>query len=72
MSLSHEHVGSKIPAKIITYILTRAELLIHICHETPCNYDTCLLMLDGLLRFKFEDIENFTEIRKPYTVRASL
>ena len=36
------------------------------------NYDTCLLMLDVLLRFKFEDIENFTEIRKPYTVRASL
>ena len=37
MSLSHEHVGSKIPAKINTYMLTRAELLIHLCYEIPCN-----------------------------------
>ena len=36
MSLSHEHVGSKIPAKINTYKLTRAELLIHLCYEIPC------------------------------------
>ena len=37
MSLSHEHVGSKIPAKINTYMLTRAELLIHLCYEIPCR-----------------------------------
>ena len=37
MSLSHEHVGSKIPAKINTYMLTIAELLIHLCYETPCS-----------------------------------
>ena len=36
MSLSHEHVGSKIPAKINTYMLTRAELLIHLCYEIHC------------------------------------
>ena len=37
MPLSHEHVGSKIPAKIQIYILTRAELLITLCYEIPCN-----------------------------------
>ena len=37
MSLSHEHVGSKIPAKINTFMLTRAELLIYLCYEIPCN-----------------------------------
>ena len=37
MSLSHEHVGSKIPAKINTFTLTRAELLIHLCYEIPCR-----------------------------------
>ena len=36
MFLSHEHVGSKIPAKINTYMLTRAGLLITLCYETPC------------------------------------
>jgi hypothetical protein len=36
MCLSHEHVGYKIPAKINTYMLTRAELLIHLCYEIPC------------------------------------
>ena len=36
MSLSHEHVGSKIQAKINTFMLTRAELLIHLCYEIPC------------------------------------
>ena len=39
MSLSHEHVGSKIPAKINTFMVTRAELLIHLCHEIPCTVD---------------------------------
>ena len=46
MSLSHEHVGSKIPAKISTFMLTRAELLIHLCYEIPCT--SCTL--------KFSDI----------------
>ena len=31
------------------------------------NYDTYLLMLVELLRFKFEDTEIFKEIMKPYT-----
>ena len=39
MLLSHEHVGSKIPAKINTYMLTRAELLINLCYEIPCKSD---------------------------------
>ena len=39
MPLSHEHVGSKIPAKIQIYILSRAELLITLCYEIPCNFD---------------------------------
>ena len=37
MSLSHEHLGSKIPAKINTFMLTKAELLIHLCYEIPCT-----------------------------------
>ena len=37
MALSHEGVGSKIPAKINTYMLNRAELLITLCYETPCT-----------------------------------
>ena len=37
MLLSHEHVGSKISAKIKIYIFTRAELLIALCYETPCK-----------------------------------
>ena len=36
MPLSYEHVGSKKPAKINTYMLTRAELLITLCYEIPC------------------------------------
>ena len=36
MALSHEHVESKIPAKINTNMLTRAELLITLCYEIPC------------------------------------
>ena len=35
MPLSHEHLGSKIPAKIKIYTLTRAELLITLCYEIP-------------------------------------
>ena len=37
MSLSHEHVGSKIPSKIQMYILTRAELIITLCYEIHCT-----------------------------------
>ena len=36
MPLSHEHVGTKIVAKIKIYILTRAELLFTLCYEIPC------------------------------------
>ena len=36
MSLSHEHVGLKISAKIKIYPLTRAELLFPLCYEIPC------------------------------------
>ena len=36
MSLSHEHVGPKILAKIKIYVLTRAELLFPLCYEIPC------------------------------------
>ena len=41
MSLSHEHVGYKLPAKIQIYILTRAELLITLCYEIPCRLYFC-------------------------------
>ena len=36
MPLSHEHVGSKIVAKIKIYTLARAELLFNLCYEIPC------------------------------------
>ena len=36
MSLSHEHVGSKILAKVKIYSLSRAELLCTVCNEIPC------------------------------------
>ena len=38
MTLSHEHVGSKIVAKIKISILTRAELLFTLCYEIPCTF----------------------------------
>ena len=38
MPLSHEHVGSKILAKIKIYVLTRAELLFNLCYEIPCSH----------------------------------
>ena len=37
MGLTNEHVGPRILAKIKTYVLTRAELLITLCYEIPCN-----------------------------------
>ena len=37
MPLSHEHVGSKILAKIKMYTLTRAVLLFNLCYEIPCT-----------------------------------
>jgi hypothetical protein len=45
MALSHEGVGSKIPAKINTYMLNRAELLITLCYETPCTYLITLITI---------------------------
>ena len=38
MSLSHEHVGLKILAKIKIYILSRAKLLLSVWDEIPCRY----------------------------------
>ena len=38
MSLSHEHVGSKILAEIEIYSLPRAELLRPLCYEIPCSF----------------------------------
>ena len=37
MGLTNENVGPKILAKIKIYVLTRAELLITLCNEIPCN-----------------------------------
>ena len=36
MSISHEHAGPKISAKIKIYFLTRVELLCSLCYEIPC------------------------------------
>ena len=36
MSLTNEHVGPMILAKIKIYVFTRAELLFQVCYETPC------------------------------------
>ena len=49
MPLSHEHVESKIPAKIQIYILTRAELLITLCYEIPCTIHLTWNVLRSLL-----------------------
>ena len=38
MSLTNEHVGSMILAKIKIYVFTRAELLFQVCYETPCSF----------------------------------
>ena len=45
MPLTYEHVGSKKPAKINAYMLTRAELLITLCYETPCTYLITLITI---------------------------
>ena len=37
MSLTNEHVGPMILAKIKIYVFTRAELLFQVCYETPCT-----------------------------------
>ena len=37
MSLTNEHVGPMILAKIKIYVFTRAELLFQVCYETPCR-----------------------------------
>ena len=37
MCLTNEHVGQTKSAKIKICVLTRAELLIHLCYEIPCN-----------------------------------
>ena len=46
MSLSHEHLRSKILAKIKIYILSRAELLCSLCYEIPCRrWEECIWRL---------------------------
>ena len=46
MALSHGHVGSKIPAKINTNMLTRAELLITLYYERyPLQIKSCRSMV---------------------------
>ena len=37
MALSHDHIESKISAKIKICILSRAELLYTVCNEIPCK-----------------------------------
>ena len=54
MPLTYEHVGSKKPAKINTYMLTRAELLITLCYEIPCN------LKQGIDRKKSTDNSYYT------------
>ena len=43
MALTNEHVGPMILAKIKICVLTRAELLIHLCYEIPCNQEIHLM-----------------------------
>ena len=48
MPLTYEHVGSKKPAKINAFMLTRAELLITLCYEIPCKSEVYIeLMLQA-------------------------
>ena len=48
MSISHEHVGPKVSAKIKIYILTRAELLFSLCYEIPCINEIKLTVSSNL------------------------
>ena len=48
MPITHEHVGSKKPAKINTFMLTRAELLITLCYEIPCKLEPHVSHLSAL------------------------
>ena len=43
--ITNEHVGPKILAKIIIYVLTRAELLFKVCYEIPCNNKAVMTIL---------------------------
>ena len=38
MGLTNENLGTKILAKIKIYVLTRGELLFHVCYEIPCKF----------------------------------
>ena len=58
MGLSHEHVGSKILAKIKIYILTRAELLFTLCYEIPCN--TLVRKYGRMLKVKTQHMHQST------------
>jgi hypothetical protein len=80
MPLSHEHVVSKILAKIKIYILTRAELLCPLCYEIPCikNFlanSYFILQIDDVNSFKNSIIlfgPNRTSERPSYLFSLSL
>ena len=61
MGLTNEHVGCKISAKIKSYTLTRAELLITLCNETPCtsNMDRQLLRQKSCQKFSVMKTKNW-------------
>ena len=56
MPLSHEHVGSKIVAKIKIYILARAELLFNLCYEIPCIIAS--IAMARLMHHKIVQVKN--------------
>ena len=57
MSLSNEHIGSKILVKIKIYILTRAELLFTLCYEIPCSIPTFTQNRADIKYIKFEILQ---------------
>ena len=65
MSLSHEHVGLKILAKIKIYILSRAKLLITVWDEIPCSSNMLyVILLKGVATKNFaEKTRQITEVK---------
>ena len=58
MPLSHEHVGSKILAKIKMYTLTRAELLFNLCYEIPCSCSFYAFLCVVVVQYEMDIQEN--------------
>ena len=66
MGLTNEHVGPWILAKIKSYVLTRAELLITLCYEIPCRSESMwaeIRFTSGLFEFWSDYI---TKIKKTF------